>query len=64
MLKGIMSRSHNGDIGAAGVGSWNDPDWVPEMISVGSGGIGRSGRDNMPTVGHKGNPNSVRKKKK
>ncbi|KAH8830412.1 Nin one binding Zn-ribbon like-domain-containing protein [Flagelloscypha sp. PMI_526] len=64
MLKGILSRSNNGDFGAAGVGSWNDPDWLPEMITVGSGGKGRSSRDEMPQIGYKGNPNTVRKKKK
>ncbi|KAF5387845.1 hypothetical protein D9615_000603 [Tricholomella constricta] len=67
MLKGILSR---GVDGATGVGSWMDPDWIPEMISVGAGGKGRTmksgGMDgDLPQIGYgKKNPNAVRKKRK
>jgi len=43
--------------------SWMDPDWVPEMVSVGAGGTGRtvraSGMDgDMPVIGYgRRNPN-------
>ncbi|KAG5728489.1 20S-pre-rRNA D-site endonuclease nob1 [Termitomyces sp. T112] len=67
MLKGILGR---GPEGATGVGSWMDPDWIPEMISVGAGGKGRSmksgGMDgDLPQIGFgKKNPNAARKKHK
>ncbi|GLB34037.1 putative PIN domain of ribonuclease [Lyophyllum shimeji] len=66
-LKGILAR---GAEGAAGVGSWMDPDWIPEMISVGAGGKGRTirpaGMDgDLPQIGYgKKNPNAMRKKRK
>ncbi|KAG6830322.1 hypothetical protein H0H92_001257 [Tricholoma furcatifolium] len=67
MTKGILSR---GPEGASGVGSWMDPDWIPEMVSVGAGGKGRtmkSGRmdGDLPQIGFgKRNPNAARKKHK
>ncbi|KAG6817854.1 hypothetical protein H0H87_001686 [Tephrocybe sp. NHM501043] len=67
MLKGILGR---GPEGATGVGSWMDPDWIPEIISVGAGGKGRTmksgGMDgDLPQIGYgKKNPNAVRKKRK
>ncbi|KAF8076640.1 Nin one binding Zn-ribbon like-domain-containing protein [Lyophyllum atratum] len=67
MLKGILSR---GVEGATGVGSWMDPDWIPEMVTVGSGGKGRTiksgGMDgDLPQIGYgKKNPNATRKKRK
>ncbi|KAG6842037.1 hypothetical protein C0991_003563 [Blastosporella zonata] len=67
VTKGILGR---GPQGAAGVGSWMDPDWIPEMISVGSGGKGRTmksgGMDgDLPQIGYgKKNPNAARKKHK
>ncbi|KAG5654622.1 hypothetical protein H0H81_011597 [Sphagnurus paluster] len=67
MTKGILSR---GVEGATGVGSWMDPDWIPEMISVGAGGKGRTmksgGMDgDLPQIGYgKKNPNAVKKKRK
>ncbi|RDB19919.1 20S-pre-rRNA D-site endonuclease nob1 [Hypsizygus marmoreus] len=69
MLKGIIGRGAEGNLGAASVGSWMDPDWVPEMISVGSGGKGRtmrtSGMDgDLPQIGYgKKNPNERRRRK-
>ncbi|TFK55586.1 hypothetical protein OE88DRAFT_1621259 [Heliocybe sulcata] len=48
------------------MGSWMDPDWVPEIISVGAGGKGRSSRGgDMPTIGYgRKNPNEKRRKRK
>lgn len=69
MLKGILGRGVEGNMGAAGVGSWMDPDWVPEMISVGAGGKGRtmrtSGMDgDLPQIGYgRKNPNEKRRRK-
>ena len=51
------------------IGSWMDPDWVPEMLTVGAGGKGRSMRHSgydgdMPIIGHgRKNPNERRRKK-
>lgn len=51
------------------MGSWMDPDWVPEMLTVGAGGKGRSMRSSrmdgdMPVVGHgRKNPNEKRRRK-
>ncbi|KAK8844704.1 hypothetical protein IAR55_006553 [Kwoniella newhampshirensis] len=43
---------------------WNDPDWMPEMISVGMSGKGRSGGGGMPAIGHgRKNPNQARRKR-
>jgi RNA-binding protein NOB1 len=53
-----------------GVGSWLDPDWVPEMLSVGAGGKGRTMRaagmdGDLPAIGYgRKNPNERRKKRK
>ncbi|KAF8915322.1 hypothetical protein CPB85DRAFT_1432927 [Mucidula mucida] len=68
MMKGLLARGAAGDGGVA-VGSWMDPDWVPEIMSVGSGGKGRSMRSSgmdgdMPVIGYgKKNPNERRRKK-
>ena len=68
MLKGILNRGAEGR-GATAVGSWMDPDWVPEMLSVGAGGKGRSVRSagvegDMPVVGYgRKNPNERRRRK-
>jgi RNA-binding protein NOB1 len=46
-----------------------DPDWVPEIISIGSGGKGRTMRNSrmdgdMPQIGYgRKNPNEKRRKK-
>ncbi|KAF8969436.1 hypothetical protein BDZ97DRAFT_1902544 [Flammula alnicola] len=64
--KRIMGR---GVDGRGGVSSWMDPDWVPEIISVGSGGRGRTSRSSnmdgdMPQIGYgRKNPNEKRRKK-
>ena len=46
------------------IGNWQDPDWMPEMLSVGMSGKGRRGpSNNLPTVGHgRKNPNDKRRK--
>ena len=43
---------------------WMDPDWMPEMLTVGAGGKGRTtGRGDMPMVGYgRKNPNERRRK--
>ncbi|GMK59423.1 hypothetical protein CspeluHIS016_0800290 [Cutaneotrichosporon spelunceum] len=52
-------RINNGD------GSWMDPDWLPEIVTVGMSGKGRQGAHNMPAIGHgRRNPNEARRKKK
>ncbi|CAK9786095.1 D-site 20S pre-rRNA nuclease [Cutaneotrichosporon oleaginosum] len=48
-----------------GDGSWMDPDWLPEIVTVGMSGKGRQGNHNMPAIGHgRRNPNEARRKKK
>ncbi|WRT63274.1 uncharacterized protein IL334_000177 [Kwoniella shivajii] len=43
---------------------WNDPDWLPEIITVGTSGKGRSNGNNMPSIGHgRKNPNQARRKR-
>ncbi|KAF9443329.1 hypothetical protein P691DRAFT_679785 [Macrolepiota fuliginosa MF-IS2] len=67
MLKGMLSKGVEGNI-SAGVSSWMDPDWVPEIISVGSGGKGRTMKSSkmdgdMPVIGFgRKNPNERRRK--
>ncbi|KAF9006590.1 Nin one binding Zn-ribbon like-domain-containing protein [Cyathus striatus] len=68
MTKGILTRGVEGN--SVGVSSWMDPDWMPEMIIVGSGGKGRTSRSSrmdgdLPQIGYgRKNPNESRKKKK
>ncbi|KAH9943258.1 Nin one binding Zn-ribbon like-domain-containing protein [Epithele typhae] len=63
------SKSAEAGQGGTVVSSWMDPDWVPEMLSVGAGGKGRSIRargfdGDMPIIGHgRKNPNEGRRKK-
>ncbi|KAH9850780.1 Nin one binding Zn-ribbon like-domain-containing protein [Lenzites betulinus] len=63
------SKSAQAGNGSTVVSSWMDPDWVPEILSVGAGGKGRSMRakgydGDMPVIGYgKKNPNERRRKK-
>ena len=69
--KRMLSATANSKGTAAGVaiGSWMDPDWVPEMLSVGAGGKGRSTRNgrmdgDMPAIGYgRKNPNERKRRK-
>jgi RNA-binding protein NOB1 len=66
MMNGALAAGARGDDGGVRVGSWMDPDWVPEMLTVSAGGKGRSmrGKDDMPVVGYgKKNPNERRRRK-
>ncbi|KAJ3722589.1 Nin one binding Zn-ribbon like-domain-containing protein [Lentinula raphanica] len=66
MMKGLLERSAKGEGGVA-VGSWMDPDWVPEIIAASAGGKGRSSRSNgdLPVIGYgRKNPNERRRHKK
>ncbi|GAW05051.1 20s-pre-rrna d-site endonuclease nob1 [Lentinula edodes] len=66
MMKGLLERSAKGEGGVA-VGSWMDPDWVPEIISASAGGKGRTTRSNgdLPIIGYgRKNPNERRRNKK
>ncbi|PPQ64613.1 hypothetical protein CVT24_008350 [Panaeolus cyanescens] len=69
LMKGILSRGIDNTGANAGVSSWMDPDWVPGILSVGSGGKGRTARHSgmdgdMPQIGYgRRNPNQARKKK-
>jgi RNA-binding protein NOB1 len=66
LTKGILEQGVNS---RGSVSSWMDPDWVPEINSVGSGGKGRTTRNSrmdgdMPQIGYgRKNPNEKRRKK-
>ncbi|KAK7060399.1 20S-pre-rRNA D-site endonuclease nob1 [Paramarasmius palmivorus] len=65
MVKGVLSKGVDG--GSVAVGSWMDPDWVPEIIAASPGGKGRTrgGTDDMPAIGYgRRNPNERRRHKK
>ncbi|KAJ7068564.1 Nin one binding Zn-ribbon like-domain-containing protein [Mycena amicta] len=59
MNKGLLGRD-------GGVGSWLDPEWAPEMLTVGAGGKGRTMRrdGDMPVIGYgRKNPNERKRRK-
>jgi RNA-binding protein NOB1 len=69
IMKGLMSK---GGVEQGGVmGSWMDPDWVPEIISASAGGKGRTAKNagpgwdrDMPAIGYgRRNPNERRRKR-
>jgi len=62
MVSGVLAS--NGD-GGMKIGSWMDPDWIPEIIAVGAGGKGRTtGGGGLPQIGYgKKNPNEKRRRK-
>ncbi|KAL1946502.1 hypothetical protein VTO73DRAFT_14606 [Trametes versicolor] len=68
MLNAATKSAEMGQGGTV-VSSWMDPDWVPEILSTGTGGKGRSVRargydGDMPMIGYgRKNPNERRKKK-
>ena len=63
MFKGMASKGTSATV----LSSWMDPDWVPEMISAGTGGKGRTRNlrgDELPQIGYgKKNPNEQRRRK-
>jgi RNA-binding protein NOB1 len=66
LVRGIVARGAEGEA----ANSWMDPDWIPDLMSVGTGGKGRTMKnsridaDGMPIVGHgRKNPNERRKRK-
>ncbi|TFK22325.1 hypothetical protein FA15DRAFT_695776 [Coprinopsis marcescibilis] len=69
MTRGIISKGISANGANAGVSSWMDPDWIPEIASVGADGKGRTTRNSkmdgdMPQIGYgRKNPNERRKKK-
>jgi RNA-binding protein NOB1 len=66
MMAGALAAGARGDAGGVAVGSWMDPDWVPEILAVGAGGKGRRmpGHGDLPTIGYgRKNPNERRRKK-
>ncbi|ETW84145.1 hypothetical protein HETIRDRAFT_314721 [Heterobasidion irregulare TC 32-1] len=58
ILNGALLNGGNSDLN---VGNWMDPDWIPDIISAGASGKGRTpkGRkDDMPAIGYgRKNPN-------
>ena len=64
----LSGTANSRDPGGVAVGSWMDPDWVPEILSVGAGGKGRSTRTrgfdgDMPVIGYgRKNPNERKRK--
>ena len=66
MMKFLMETGAQGSVR---VGSWMDPDWMPDLLTAGTGGKGRTvrvgGKDgDMPVIGYgRKNPNERRRKK-
>src|ERR1700754_2103813 len=55
--KRLMKSVKNAAEGEA----WKDPDWIPEMLTVGMSGKGRSGNTGLPDIGYgRKNPNERR----
>ena len=60
LLSGALA---NGGEGKLNVGSWLDPDWIPEIMTAGKGRSSKQS-DGMPTIGYgKKNPNERRRRK-
>lgn len=60
LLSGALA---NGGEGKLNVGSWLDPDWIPEIMTAGKGRSSKQS-DGMPTIGYgKKNPNESRRRK-
>ncbi|KAG1892219.1 Nin one binding Zn-ribbon like-domain-containing protein [Suillus subluteus] len=61
MIKGLVDK---GGEGGVSVGGWSDPDWMPGILSAGTGGQGRSSHagGDMPQIGYgRKNPNERKK---
>lgn len=69
LTKGILGKGVQANGPSPGISSWMDPDWVPEMISVGAGGKGRTIRSSkidgdLPQIGYgRKNPNERKRHK-
>jgi len=60
LLNGALARGGEGKLR---VGSWLDPDWVPEIMTSGKERSSKQG-DGVPTIGYgKKNPNERRRRK-
>jgi RNA-binding protein NOB1 len=58
--KHMAQSMKNAEAGEA----WKDPDWMPEMLTVGMSGKGRTGPNGMPAIGYgRKNPNERRRRK-
>ncbi|THH12401.1 hypothetical protein EW145_g64 [Phellinidium pouzarii] len=71
ILQRTLQAARGGETTGLKLGNWMDPDWVPDMLSVGIGGKGRRapdgrtsvGPNGMPVIGHgRRNPNERRRK--
>jgi RNA-binding protein NOB1 len=61
MIKGLVDKRGEGGVS---VGGWSDPDWMPGILSTGTGGQGRSSHTggDMPQIGYgRRNPNERKK---
>ncbi|KAG1806586.1 Nin one binding Zn-ribbon like-domain-containing protein [Suillus plorans] len=61
MIKGLVDK---GGEGGVSVGGWSDPDWMPGILSAGTGEQGRSSHTtgDMPQIGYgRKNPNERKK---
>ncbi|ORX34902.1 Nin one binding Zn-ribbon like-domain-containing protein [Kockovaella imperatae] len=60
----IQRQKEEKRLAKGGLDGWNDPDWLPPMITVGMSGKGRSDGQHMPAIGHgRKNPNHSRRKR-
>ena len=65
MAKGLFAPGNESGVS---VGSWMDPDWIPELMGASVGGKGRKTRsgtgDELPVIGYgRKNPNERRRRK-
>lgn len=72
LVKQSLMQGQGGESTGIKLGNWTDPDWMPEMLTVGIGGKGRKtsdsrvplGADGMPVIGYgRKNPNERRRKR-
>ena len=72
MLHGTLEAAKAGNATGVQVGKWADPNWLPGILTVGTGGKGRKlhesrvplGADGMPIIGYgKKNPNERKRRK-
>lgn len=62
--KDVERRKEEKRLAKGTLQGWNDPDWLPEIITVGMSGKGRQSTMGMPSIGHgRKNPNQARRKR-
>ncbi|PFH51284.1 hypothetical protein AMATHDRAFT_47177 [Amanita thiersii Skay4041] len=69
IFKGMVNQAANNASTVGVLSSWMDPDWVPELITTGTGGKGRTTKNSrmdgeLPQIGYgKKNPNERKRRR-